>query len=176
MTIWTPQPHAPPLICMQANPCHYSILLLGSTAAQPQGRSYPHVIKKKKKQKRQKMPKSFWKSIESGIGPRGGSYELDRCNYSLFKTLPSTTLSFLVRHLLHLNLNLSLSFSLSLMAIATESPQQEKVIQLGKKMLLSCVIRVLICIRWVGFLCFSDLNSLYPFAWFVKINGFSLFL
>ena len=157
-----------------ANPCPYSIPLLLNLRDAP-----AHVIKKKRR--RQKMPKSFWKSIASGIGPRGGSYELDRCNlqlqliqnppihHSLFPRSPSSSSQ-------SQSLSLSLSRSLSLMAIATESPQQEKVIQLGKKMLLSCVIRVLICIRWVGFLCFSDLNSLYPFAWFAKINGFSLFL
>ena len=173
MTIWTPQAHAPPLICMEQ-----ILVPILFHFCSTSGTLLPMWLKKKR---RQKMPKSFWKSIASGIGPRGGSYELDRCNlqlqliqnppihHSLFPRSPSSSSQ-------SQSLSLSLSRSLSLMAIATESPQQEKVIQLGKKMPLSCVIRVLICIRWGGFLCFSDLNSLYPFAWFVKINGFSLFL
>ena len=172
MTIWTPQAHAPPLICMEQ-----ILVPILFHFCSTSGTLLPMWLKKKEDRKCQKV---FEKASRAGLdhvaAPTNST--VVTCNYSLFKTLPSTTLSFLVRHLLHLNLNLSLSLSrsLSLMAIATESPQQEKVIQLGKKMPLSCVIRVLICIRWVGFLCFSDLNSLYPFAWFVKINGFSLFL
>ena len=64
------------------------------------------------------MPKSFWKSIASGIGPRGGSYELDRCNlqlqliqnppihHSLFPRSPSSSSQ-------SQSLSLSLSLSLS---------------------------------------------------------------
>jgi len=100
-----------------ANPCHYSILLLGSTAAQPQGRSYPHVIKKKKKNRKdRKCQKVFEKASRAGLdhvaAPTNSTVVITA--YSKPSHPPLSLSSFAIFFISSQSLSLSLSLSLFL--------------------------------------------------------------